>query len=171
MAKLAVGCSFTKRSPLLPADPPPKTCPSQVLGRLLTVRAVVIFLMLVTITSVLLQAILCKSPALIWARSFPKARDPSLLWWALLPLAFPCVLLPPLSMCSQRVRSKTSCFSFLSSSGEMFLTGVSMPVLKGVLFPPRKCSSHLHPGSVFSFLSELCVPLIQSLVGNPQKWA
>lgn len=171
MAKLAVGCSFTKRSPLLPADPPPKTCPSQVLGRLLTVRAVVVFLMLVTITSVLLQAILCKSPALIWARSFPKARDPSLLWWALLPLAFPYVLLPPLSMCSQRVRSKTSCFSFLSSSGEMFLTGVSMPVHKGVLFPPRKCSSHLHPGSVFSFLSELCVPLIQSLVGNPQKWA
>ncbi|OWK10575.1 hypothetical protein Celaphus_00005737 [Cervus elaphus hippelaphus] len=34
------------------------TCPSQVLGRLLTVRAVVVFLTLVMVTSVLLQAIL-----------------------------------------------------------------------------------------------------------------
>ncbi|XP_069436599.1 C-type lectin domain family 4 member K isoform X2 [Ovis canadensis] len=43
---------------LIGSDPPPKTCPSQVLGRLLTVRAVVVFLTLVTVTSVLLQAIL-----------------------------------------------------------------------------------------------------------------
>ena len=170
VAELAVGCSLTKRSPLLPADPPPKTCPSQVLGRLLTVRAVVVFLTLVTVTSVLLQASLCKSPALIWARSFPKARGPSPLWWALPPLASSCVLFPHLSMCSQRVRSETSrFFSFLSGSGEVFLTGVSVPVLKGVLFLPRECSSHLHPGSLFSFVSKLCVPLIQSLVGNPQQ--
>nr|XP_020728520.1 C-type lectin domain family 4 member K isoform X1 [Odocoileus virginianus texanus]XP_020728525.1 C-type lectin domain family 4 member K isoform X1 [Odocoileus virginianus texanus] len=34
----------------------------------------------------------------------------------------------------QRVGSKTSCFSFLSNSGEIFLTGISMPVLKDPWF-------------------------------------
>ncbi|XP_057598639.1 C-type lectin domain family 4 member K isoform X2 [Hippopotamus amphibius kiboko] len=43
---------------LWPGEPPPKTRPSLVLGRLLTVRATVIFLTLVMVASVLLQAIL-----------------------------------------------------------------------------------------------------------------
>ncbi|XP_067559947.1 C-type lectin domain family 4 member K [Pseudorca crassidens] len=47
----------SKPSPIL-RKPPPKTRPSLVLGRLLTVRAAVIFLMLVLVASVLLQAIL-----------------------------------------------------------------------------------------------------------------
>uniref|UniRef100_A0A8C0DI73 CD207 molecule n=1 Tax=Balaenoptera musculus TaxID=9771 RepID=A0A8C0DI73_BALMU len=51
-------CWSNECSPLLPAEPPPKTHPSLVLGRLLTVRAAVIFLTLVLAASVLLQAIL-----------------------------------------------------------------------------------------------------------------
>ncbi|KAB1267022.1 C-type lectin domain family 4 member F [Camelus dromedarius] len=57
-AQPAVCWSFNKCSPFLSADPPPKTGRSLVLGRCLTVGAAVIFLTLVLLASVLLQAIL-----------------------------------------------------------------------------------------------------------------
>nr|XP_031532350.1 C-type lectin domain family 4 member K [Vicugna pacos] len=69
-AQPAVCWSFNKCSPFLSAEPPPKTGRSLVLGRCLTVGAAVVFLTLVLLASVLLQAILCKSSALIRAQPF-----------------------------------------------------------------------------------------------------
>ena len=169
VGKLAVGCSFTKRSPLLPADPPPKMCPSQVLGRLLTVRAVVVFLTLVMVTSVLLQAILCKSPALTWLGLSPRpgvlplSDGLSRLWL----FHVSCFLLLPCAVRELAVRPAAS--PSFPIPGRFSSLGSACLCSKVCSFVPRKSSSHLHPGSLFSFLSNLCVPLIQSLVVNPQK--
>lgn len=111
----------------------------------------------------------CKSPALIWARFFPKARGPSslvalLLWLfhvSCFPI-FPCAV-------RESAGRPAAFFSFLSGSREVFSTGVSMPVLKGVLFFPGSVYPIFLLGHFSPSASELCVPLIQSLVGNPQQ--
>lgn len=91
---------------------------------------------LVTVTSVLLQAILCKSPALIWAGLSPRpgvlplSGGLSLLW-----LHVSCFPIFPCAVRESAVRPAAS--PSFPVPGEVFLTGVSMPVLKGVLFLPQ----------------------------------